>query len=227
MIAARGLTRRFGSAAALDGASFEVPAGAKAALLGPNGAGKTTLLAVLSTLLAPSEGDARVAGRDLRREPGAVRAAIGVLSHRPMLYEELTPRENLGFFARLYGVRPAAPRIEELLRACGLWARRDEQTAVLSHGFHQRLAIARAVLHRPPVLLLDEPETGLDREGLALLDELALRAPGVTVLAATHRRERAPRWADLALELDRGRLRGEAAPPAEAAREPSAAGARA
>ena len=227
MIAARGLTRRFGAAAALDGASFEVPAGEKAALLGPNGAGKTTLLSVLSTLLAPSEGDAQVAGRDLRREPGAVRAAIGVLSHRPMLYEELTPRENLEFFARLYGVRPAAPRVEELLRACGLWARRDEQTAVLSHGFHQRLAIARAVLHRPPVLLLDEPETGLDREGLALLDELALRAPGVTVLAATHRRERASEWAGLALELDRGRLRGAGALDGEGAREPSAAGARA
>ena len=220
MIAARGLTRRFGAAAALDGVSFDIPAGAKAALLGPNGAGKTTLLSVLSTLLAPSEGEARVAGRDLRREPGAVRAAIGVLSHRPMLYEELTPRENLGFFARLYGVRPAAPRIEELLRACGLWTRRDEQTAVLSHGFHQRLAIARAVLHRPPVLLLDEPEAGLDREGLALLDELALRAPGVTVLAATHRRDRAGEWADLALELDRGRL-------AAGARASAAAGGRA
>ena len=206
MIEARGLTRRFGGAVALDRASFEVPDGAKAALFGANGAGKTTLLAVLSTLLAPTEGDATVAGHDLRKAPGDVRASIGVLTHRPMLYEELTPRENLEFFARLYGVEGAAARVEELLRRVGLWTRRDEQVAVLSHGYHQRLAIARAVLHRPRVLLLDEPETGLDRDGLALLDELVLHAPGVTVLAATHQRERAEGWAELVVELDRGRV---------------------
>ena len=206
MIEARGLTRRFGGAVAVDRVSFEVPEGAKAALVGANGAGKTTLLGVLSTLLAPTEGDAVVAGHDLRDAAGDVRASIGVVTHRPMLYEELSPLENLEFFARLYGVRDAQARVEELLRAVGLWARRDEQTAVLSHGFHQRLAIARAVLHRPRVLLLDEPETGLDRDGLALLDELVLHAPGVTVLAATHQRERAEGWADLTIELDRGRL---------------------
>ena len=206
MIEARGLTRRFGGAVALDRASFEVPDGAKAALFGANGAGKTTLLAVLSTLLAPTEGDATVAGHDLRSAAGDVRASIGVLTHRPMLYEELTARENLEFFARLYGVEGAVARVEELLRRVGLWTRRDEQVAVLSHGFHQRLAIARAVLHHPHVLLLDEPETGLDRDGLALLDELVLRAPGVTVLAATHQRERAEDWAELVIELDRGRI---------------------
>ncbi len=214
MIEARGLTRRFGGAVALDRASFEVPDGAKAALFGANGAGKTTLLAVLSTLLAPTEGDATVAGHDLRNAPGDVRASIGVLTHRPMLYEELTPRENLEFFARLYGVEGAAARVEELLRRVGLWTRRDEQVAVLSHGFHQRLAIARVVLHRPHVLLLDEPETGLDRDGLALLDELVLRAPGVTVLAATHQRERAEDWAELVIELDRGRVLESAPEPA-------------
>ncbi|MYE32088.1 MAG: ABC transporter ATP-binding protein [Chloroflexi bacterium] len=206
VIEARGLTRRFGGAVALDRVSFEAPDGAKVALFGANGAGKTTLLNILSTLLAPTEGDATVAGHGLREAAGDVRASIGVLTHRPMLYEELTPRENLEFFARLYGVEDAATRVEELLRRVGLWTRRDEQTAVLSHGFHQRLAIARAVLHRPAVLLLDEPETGLDRDGLALLDELVLRAPGVTVLAATHQRERAGGWAELVIELDRGRV---------------------
>ncbi|MXZ47251.1 MAG: ABC transporter ATP-binding protein [Chloroflexi bacterium] len=215
MIEARGLTRRFGGAVALDRVSFEVPDGAKAALLGANGAGKTTLLNILSTLLAPTEGDATVAGHGLREAAGDVRASIGVLTHRPMLYEELTPRENLEFFARLYGVDDADTRVEELLRRVGLWTRRDEQTAVLSHGFHQRLAIARAVLHRPAVLLLDEPETGLDRDGLALLDELVLRAPGVTVLAATHQRERAEGWAELVIELDRGRVVEAATEPAE------------
>jgi ABC-type multidrug transport system ATPase subunit len=214
MIEARGLTQRFGGAVALDRVDFEVPEGGKAALFGANGAGKTTLLNVLSTLLAPTEGDATVAGHDLRKAPGGVRGSIGVLTHRPMLYEELTPRENLEFFARLYGVGDAAGRVEELLRRVGLWTRRDEQTAVLSHGFHQRLAIARAVLHRPRVMLLDEPETGLDRDGLELLDELVLRAPGVTVLAATHQRERAEGWAELVIELDRGRILDRAAEPA-------------
>ena len=206
MIEARGLSKRFGSTLAVDRVSFAVDEGAKVALLGANGAGKTTLLALLSTLLAPSEGEAAVAGHDLARDGAAVRASIGVLTHRPMLYEELSPLENLSFFARLYRVADAAARVEELLRAVGLWLRRDEPTEVLSRGFHQRLAIARALLHQPRVLLLDEPETGLDREALALLDELVLHAPGLTVLAATHYRERVAAWADDALELDRGRL---------------------
>ena len=206
MIEARGLSRRFGATLALDRVSFRVAEGEKVALLGANGAGKTTLLAVLSTLLAPSAGGATVAGHDLARGSAALRASIGVLTHRPMLYGELSPLENLRFFARLYGVGDAGERIGELLRAVGLWARRDEPSAALSRGYGQRLAIARALLHRPPLLLLDEPETGLDREALALLDELVLRAPGPTVLAATHRRERVASWADRALELDRGRL---------------------
>ena len=225
MIEARGLTKRFGATIALDGVTFALPDGAKAALLGANGAGKSTLLAVLSTLLAPTAGEATIAGHELRRAPMALRASVGVLTHRPMIYEELSPRENLEFFARLYGVPQAAARIEELLRAVGLWLRRDEETAVLSRGFHQRLAIARAVLHRPRVLLLDEPETGLDREGLALLDELALGAPGTTVLAATHQRERVAGWADLVFELHRGRLRDGIVATASVAE--AAAGARA
>ena len=206
MIEARGLTKRFGSALAVDRVSFEVAEGAKVALLGANGAGKTTLLALLSTLLSPNDGEASVAGHDLASDGSALRASIGVLTHQPMLYEELTAEENLRFFARLYSVADAEARIEELLRAVGLWLRRDEPTAVLSRGYHQRLAIARALLHRPPVLLLDEPETGLDREALEVLDRLVLHAPGLTVLAATHLRERVSSWADGVLELERGRL---------------------
>lgn len=206
MITAHGISKRFGSTLALDRVSFEVRGGTKVALLGANGAGKTTLLAVLSTLLTPSEGKAAVAGYDLTSETSLLRASIGVLTHRAMLYEELSPIENLQFFARLYSVKNADERIEELLRAVGLWLRRDEATAILSRGYHQRLAIARALLHKPPVLLLDEPETGLDRDALALLDELVLQAPNLTVLAATHHRERVPAWADAVLELERGRL---------------------
>lgn len=205
-IEARALTKRYGAATILDRIAFEVSPGTKTALVGPNGAGKSTLLAVLSTLVAPTEGTATVAACDLRREAAGVRRHIGVLSHSPMLYEELTPLENLQFFARLYDVPSPAARIEELLRVLGLWRRRDEPTAVLSRGYHQRLAIGRALVHSPAVLLLDEPETGLDTEGMALLDALMLRAPQFTVLAATHRFDHIDAWADGTLTIERGRL---------------------
>jgi ABC-type multidrug transport system ATPase subunit len=205
-IQASGLTKRYGAATVLDGITFEVASGSKTALVGPNGAGKSTLLAVLSTLVTPSAGTASVAGCDLRRDGAGLRRRIGVLTHSPMLYEELTPHENLRFFARLYDVPAPDAHIEELLRTLGLWRRRDEQTAVLSRGYHQRLAIGRALVHSPEVLLLDEPETGLDAEGMELLDALMLRAPGVTVLAATHRLDHIDAWADATLTIERGRL---------------------
>ena len=210
MIEARELTKRFGGVVALDGVSFELPEGSHTALVGPNGAGKSTLLTVLSTLVAPSSGQASIDGLDVAAAPAELRRCIGVMTHLPMVYEELSSRENLLFFARLYGVPELESRAEELLRAVGLWLRRDEPAEVLSRGYHQRLALARALLHRPRVLLLDEPETGLDEEGLALLDEQLLRAPGVTVLAATHRHDRVDAWADGVLALDRGRLVKEA-----------------
>lgn len=205
-IEASDLTKRFGLLTVLEGVTFALEGGSKTALLGANGAGKSTLLDLLSTLSLASGGSGRVAGFDLATQGVEVRRRVGVLGHRPMLYEQLTSIENLEFFARLYEVAPAATRIEELLRAVGLWRRRDERVEVLSRGFHQRLAIARALVHAPPVLLLDEPETGLDESALALLDELMLRAPDVTVLAATHRRDRIERWADGTIEVARGRL---------------------
>ncbi len=211
MIEARELSKRFGGVVALDGVSFELPEGSHTALVGPNGAGKSTLLAVLSTLLAPSSGQASIDGLDVAAAPAELRRCIGVMTHLPMVYEELSSRENLLFFARLYGVPELESRVEELLRAVGLWVRRDEPVEVLSRGYHQRLALARVLLHRPRVLLLDEPETGLDEEGLALLDEHLLRAPGVTVLAATHRHDRVDAWADRVLALERGRLVEDAA----------------
>ena len=206
MIEARGLSKRYGGVAALNEISFTLPQGSRTALIGPNGAGKSTLLALLSTLASPSSGEATIDGLDVATAPPELRRRLGVMTHRPMVYEELSPLENLLFFGRLYGVSEAKSRTEELLRAVGLWLRRDEPVEVLSRGYHQRLALARALLHRPRVLLLDEPETGLDEEGLTLLDELMLRAPEVTVLAATHRRDRVDYWADGVLTLDRGRL---------------------
>jgi len=216
-IRAHQLTKRYGTTTVLNAVNFEVPTGAKVALVGPNGAGKSTLLALLSTLATPTAGDATVAGYDLASEGAAVRRRIGVLTHRPMLYEELTPLENLTFFARLYTVPNPRPRIEALLRVLGLWPRRDEAVSVLSRGYHQRLAIGRALIHSPYVLLLDEPETGLDAEGIELLDRLMLREPEFTVLAATHRLDRVDAWADRTIRIERGRTEGLVTPfaPAE------------
>ena len=198
------LTKRYAGLAVVREVSVRLPQGSKTALLGANGAGKTTLLGMLTTLITPSDGEAHIAGFRLAGNVPAMRRRIGVLTHSPMLYEELTPLENLTFFARLYGVEQREARCEELLRRLGLWLRRHEPVAVLSRGYHQRLALARALVHRPDVLLLDEPETGLDGEAVALLDELVLRAPGLTVFAATHRHDRIGEWATGTVTLERG-----------------------
>lgn len=213
-IETRALTRRYGGVDVVRTVSVSVPVGRKVALVGSNGAGKTTLLSVLSTLVQPTSGDAWVAGHLLRDRSAALRRSLGVLRHSPMLYEAFSPLENLEFFARLHDVPDAPARIEELLRLLGLWRRRHEPTSVLSRGTHQRLSIARALVHRPPVLLLDEPETGLDPDGIALLDEVMLRAPGITVLAATHRVDRIEAWADGLIRLDRGRVVEDTVSPA-------------
>lgn len=212
-IEARGLTKSYRGVVAVDGVSFSLPAGSRTALLGANGAGKSTLLATLATLVSPTEGSALVGGEAVAEARPELRRQIGFMGHLPMLYEELTPAENLRFFARLYGMEDGAERASELIREVGLWTRRDEPTSVLSRGMRQRLALARAVLHRPRVLLLDEPETGLDSEGLELVERLALRREGVTVLAATHRPERIDGWATGRLVLHRGRVAEDAATP--------------
>ena len=205
IVETRALTKRYGGLEVVRQVSLALPLGSRTALIGANGAGKTTLLAMLSTLVGPTEGDATIAGHSLRERPAALRRAIGVLAHRPMLYEEMTPLENLEFFARLYDVADPEPRIEELLRATGVWNRRHEAVSVLSRGYHQRLALARALLHRPAILIADEPETGLDPEGVEMLDELVLRAPDLTVIAATHRVDRVQSWATGLVRLEFGR----------------------
>ncbi len=211
-IEANNLTKKYGGSLVLDGVAFALPPGSKTALTGANGAGKSTLLHVLATLVSPTSGTATIAGYSITEALPALRGTIGMLTHSPMVYEELSPLENLRFFARLYGVPNPDARIEALLRAVGLWQRRDELTGLLSRGTHQRLAIARALVHTPSVLLLDEPETGLDSDGIAVLDALMLRAPHLTVLAATHLLARIDAWADSRLHLARGRVAAEASP---------------
>ena len=205
-IETRALTKRFGTLTVVDAVDIRLAPGSKTALLGANGAGKTTLLGMLSTLITASAGEAWIAGVPLARPSSALRRRVGVLAHLPMLYEELSALENLAFFARLYAVPAANARIEEMLRMVGLWRRRDEPVHVFSRGQHQRLALARALLHAPDVLLLDEPETGLDVEGIALLDEFVLTAPALTVLAATHRLDHVDAWAEGSVRLERGRM---------------------
>jgi ABC-type multidrug transport system ATPase subunit len=195
-----GLERRYGERVALAGITVTLPVGATLAVLGPNGAGKSTLLRVLATLLRPHGGRARVLGRALPDEGWAVRGRIGLLGHEAMLYRDLTARENLRYHARLHGV-PAA-RIEELLSAAGLELRGDEPIRTLSRGMVQRLAICRAVLHDPELLLLDEPVSHLDPAAVALLEPLLA---GRTRVVATHDVAGALEQADVVLGLRAGR----------------------
>lgn len=205
-IEARGLEKRFGPVAALRGIDLAVPGGSLLAVLGPNGAGKSTLLRLLAGLARPSAGELRVAGGAVDRR--AARARIGFIGHATMLYPALTARENLRFAARLYGVPDPGGRADRLLAEQDLVGAAHRPAAALSRGMAQRLAIARGLVHDPPVVLLDEPFTGLDRVGAGrLADRLrAVRAGGRTVVLVTHDLARAAELADAAVVLVRGRL---------------------
>ncbi|MBN8868874.1 MAG: ABC transporter ATP-binding protein [Solirubrobacterales bacterium] len=212
----RDLGRDYGERPALDGVGLELPAGSSLAVLGPNGSGKSTLLRVLASLLRPSRGEVSVLGCSLPREAWKLRGQIGYLGHEPLLYEDLTGRENLEFQARLYGL-PAAEarqRIESDLELLGMGRRADYRVSDYSAGMKQRIAICRAVLHRPALLLLDEPDSNLDPEGReaarALIgrpDELRWESEAdrpVTRVAVSHDPEKARAEADQVLELTIG-----------------------
>lgn len=209
-IETRGLTRRFGGLCALDHLDLTVARGEAIAVFGANGAGKTTLLRLLTGALRPTGGSVRVAGLDPRRHERAVRRLFGVVAHPTFLYEALSAHENLTFFARLYGLPDPAGRARRLLASVGLEARWDEPIRVLSRGMQQRTALARALLHDPEILLLDEPFTGLDPQGSAwLLATLgALRRQGRTLLLVTHDPARGAVLSDRWILLARGRLVG-------------------
>lgn len=188
MIEIKGLTKEYGLNPVLRGVDLHIPAESFLTLVGPNGAGKTTLMRILATLLKPSSGEVLIGGWPLPSHANKIRGHIGMLSHQPMAYGDLSPIENLQFYADLYGVENRDERIAEILRFVGLHRRQDDFVRTFSRGMLQRLAIARATIHNPDVLLLDEPYTGLDQEAVTLLDELLeqQRQLGRTILMITH-----------------------------------------
>jgi len=197
------LERLFGERVALAGVSISVPTGGTLAVLGGNGAGKTTLLRVLAGLLRPHGGTARVLGASLPDERWKLPAQVGYVGHEPLLYRELSGRENLCYHAALHDVQPS--RIDELLAATGVADRADEPVRDLSKGLVQRLAVARAVLHNPALLLLDEPRANLDPAAAELLEPLIGRSSGRTRVLVSHDVQGALAESDVELGLKAGR----------------------
>jgi ABC-2 type transport system ATP-binding protein len=214
------LTKRFGSFVADDAVSFSVAAGETYGLLGPNGAGKTTLIRLLTTLLPPTSGSARIRGHDVVREKGAVRSTIGTVSQAVTTDENLTVEENLSVQGKMYGLwgRSLSQRITRRLEQVGLADRRKQLTRQLSGGMRRRLEIARGVLHSPDVLFLDEPTTGLDPQSRRsiwdMLGELKGADPDLAIMLTTHAMDEADFLCDRVAILDRGQILCEDAPEA-------------
>jgi heme exporter protein A len=201
IIEVRKLVKRFGLKNVLKGLDFRVEKGEFVVILGPNGAGKTTFLRILASLSRPSMGRISISGFTLPDQAAAVRQRLGVVSHQPLIYGDLTAEENLQFFGRMYSVVNADKRIAEVLQLIGLDARRRDLVRTFSRGMQQRLAIGRAVLHDPEVMLFDEPHTGLDQDAAVMLDGILqeVAARGRTVVMTSHD---LPRAADLASRID-------------------------
>ena len=201
------LTKVFGDRKALDKVSIEVPEGAFLSIFGPNGAGKTTLVRTLATLSRATSGTALVAGFDAKEEPDKVREHIGLISHNPMLYPDLTAMENLMFTAQLYGVVNAEERVRELLRAVELDHRRFDMVRTFSRGMTQRLSIARALMNDPDVVFLDEPYAGLDPHAVEIFDGLIEQLrDGRTFIMVSHDLQKGFDVCTHALVLARGRV---------------------
>jgi ABC-2 type transport system ATP-binding protein len=210
-LTADGLGRAFDDRWAVRGVSLAVHRGEVVGLLGPNGAGKTTTVRMLTALIRPSEGTATVDGFDIRADPESVRTRVGILTETPGLYDRLSATANLDFFGRLYGLTPEvrAERIERYLRLFSLWERRDDLAATFSKGMKQKLAIARALLHDPSVVFLDEPTAALDPEAAFIVREAieTLRKAGRTIVLATHNLDEADRLCDRIAFIRGGLLR--------------------
>jgi heme exporter protein A len=198
----RGVGRHFGERTALRDVTVSVPTGATLAVLGRNGAGKSTLLRILATLLRPHGGDITMLGESLPKRAFAVRAKLGYLGHEPLLYRDLSGRENLRYHARLH--RVSQERVEELLEAVQMRPRADDPVRLLSRGMVQRVAVCRALLHQPALLLLDEPRASLDPGAEALVEPLIGRGARVTRVLSSHDPKAALAEADLVLGLKEG-----------------------
>ena len=216
----RGLVKSFGRTPALRGVDLDIRWGTTLSLVGSNGSGKTTLLKILATLSKPDSGQALIRGLSLDKRGHMIRRQIGVVTHDPLLYDNLTGRENLRFFCRMFGVDNADDRVERVTKLMGMTTRLDQRVETMSHGMKKRFSIARALLHNPPILLLDEPESGLDRDAVELLDAVISErsAPRRAVVMTTHDLDRAVELGDsLAIILD-GRIVYVGEPSAEVAR---------
>lgn len=209
MIEAKKVVKRFGLKVILKGVDFHVEKGEFVALMGPNGAGKTTFLRILATLSRANMGEIRIAGFHLPQHAAQVRTILGVVSHQPLLYGDLTAEENLEFYARMYNLQNVSARVDEVLALVGLQVRRKDLLREFSRGMQQRLAIGRAILHNPSLLLFDEPHTGLDQEAAAMLDNLLreVAARGRTVVMTSHDLLRAPDLASRVDILSKGKIR--------------------
>jgi len=208
LIEVSGLRKAFGRHRVLKGIDLAIEAGTSVVLFGPNGAGKTTFLRILSTLSKPSSGTVRVAGVDIKQNAEGIRQYLGLVTHAPLLYNDLSAQENLIFYARLYGIKTPEKRIQELLERVGLLHRRRDLVRTFSRGMVQRMAIARALLHNPPILLLDEPDTGLDPQAAEMMTDFLREIGGSerTVIMTTHHLERGLDLADRVMILQGGRI---------------------
>ena len=211
IIEVKDLQRAFGDHNAVDGMTFTVESGEVFGLLGPNGAGKTTTVRLLNGILPPSAGSTRVFGMDPSTQGEAVRRRTGVLTETPALYERLSARDNLEFFGTLHEIDPSAlhARVDEMLEFFALTARGDDKVETYSKGMKQRLALARALIHKPPLLFLDEPTSGLDPEAAQQVDDLIAdlgRTDGQTVILATHNLLEAQRLCDRVAIMNQGKI---------------------
>ncbi|RMF00376.1 MAG: heme ABC exporter ATP-binding protein CcmA [Chloroflexi bacterium] len=208
MIQIQKVVKTFGNRAVLRGVDLHINAGDFITLMGANGAGKTTLLHIVSSLSKPTMGDVIINGYKMSQSASQLRRFIGLVSHKTLLYDDLSAYQNLKFYARMYDVPNAAARIEEVLSQVNLWHRRNDPVRTYSRGMQQRLAIARAILHNPPILLLDEPDTGLDQHSAGILGEL-LSAVGIsqrTILMTTHNLERGLSLGNRVVILSKGKI---------------------
>ena len=207
-IEVKGLTKSFGNHLALGGIDFIVEPGKTLAIFGPNGAGKTTLIKILASIMKPTAGEVFINGLDLNHNAEDIRSQIGIVSHQTFLYGNLTAYENLLFFCRMYDVADFKQRILQVVSMVGMQYRLHDRIGTLSRGMQQRLSIARCLLHKPPIILLDEPETGLDQQAISMLWG-ALKEDGTikrTIIFTSHSLERGLNACDTLIILNKGRI---------------------